>query len=120
MARDYYGPPEPNTFSDLTANSWVASRYVRKQWQSIVECAEWETPHRCRALLYDFELDRTVELSTLARWIITYGLDQPKSPVDLANELAVATDGSYDSVFPIVTDVLTPLIDRGLLSVIDV
>jgi len=55
----------------------------------------------------------------LGRWIVTRGLDRPKSAHDLADELASASGEPYDSVLPMVTDVVTALRQRGLLEAID-
>ena len=119
MASSYYCSPASKISAATATSSHRVGRYARRQWQSISEFAEWEAAPGRRILLYDYELGRAVELSRLALWIITRGLDRPKSAHELARELAELSDEPYDSVFPMVTDVLSALLHRGMLQVIE-
>lgn len=116
--RYYHAPASPGP-PRTTLPFDRADRHVRRPWQSISEFRDWETSSSRRILLYDYELDRTVELSNLALWIITCGLDEPRSATEVAYELARLSQEPFDSVLPIVIEVVTSLRDRGLLQVVE-
>ncbi len=118
MAKSYYLPRAKAIRSNESGSSGGLRSYVRGPWQSVVQFRDWEEPCGRRILLYDYEADRSVELSKLALWIVTRGLDRPKTVADLAGELASATGEPFDPVLATITEVVTALSKRGILRVV--
>jgi anaerobic magnesium-protoporphyrin IX monomethyl ester cyclase len=84
----------------------------RRERQTVADVGE-------RALLYDYDLDRAVELSGLARWVVERQLDRPRSASEVADELIAAAGDP--SATPRLTDsvneILGELLRRGMLVV---
>ncbi|HEX7191398.1 MAG TPA: radical SAM protein [Thermoanaerobaculia bacterium] len=65
-------------------------------------------------VLYDYDLDRAVELSDLAVWLLDR-LDEPQTAADLARELDEAADEPGGETLFVVRQITESLLDRGFL-----
>ncbi|HEX7680302.1 MAG TPA: radical SAM protein, partial [Thermoanaerobaculia bacterium] len=105
MAKQYYAE---HPVADLRMGPEV--KLERRERQTVAEIGE-------RALLYDYELDRAVELSGLARWVVERQLDRPRCASEVVDELlAAAGDPSAKpGLTNSVNEILGELLRRGML-----
>jgi hypothetical protein len=97
MAERYYGPQPPPA---------AHGKLLRKERQTFVELPE-------KTLLYDYDLDRTAEVSPLAMWVVQQ-LGAPRSVDELSDEAVRATGSA--AIAASVRDVCMELFGRGMLS----
>jgi hypothetical protein len=81
-----------------------SSALARRPRQTITESS----------VLYDYDLDRAVELSGLAVWLLDR-LDEPRSADEIARELAWATGEPESATLFVVRQITDGLLERGLL-----
>ncbi len=110
MAAGYYvprsgGPPEKEA---------AAGKWIRNPAQSFGAFRDWQNGASRRTLLYDYGLDRTVEISRLARWLLEQ-LEAPASTQDLVNRASAQAQEPAAVVAGAVTAAFEALWQSGLV-----
>jgi hypothetical protein len=123
MASQYYSSvgasSKPSSKPRTSVLPGLEVKLVRRPRQTIADFRNWQDANARRILLYDYELDRAVELSRLAHWVVTEHLDQPRSASELIDQLVAATgDPLTRSLLTLsVNEILRELLFRGILVV---
>ncbi len=116
MISQYYAPVEESSKPRASLPASPDAKLVRKPRQTIADFRDWQDDNMRRIVLYDYELDRAVELSRLAQWVAEQ-LDQPKSASDLVDQLVAATGDPLNRsrLTLSVNEILRELRCRGML-----
>lgn len=93
----------------------VGGRWKRKNSQSLREFRDWQNDHSSHLVLYDYELDRAVELSHLAGWVLAE-LAECASTDDIVTRAAAGAQLRTQDVEPLVISAISALDQAGLLE----
>ena len=111
MAAGYYAPRRR---SSPEVGPGAAKRWIRNPAQSFGAFRDWASGKSHRTLLYDYGLDRTVEISRLARWVLGQ-LDAPASTQELVNRAATRAQEPTSVVAGAITAAVDALSQSGLV-----
>jgi hypothetical protein len=119
MASQCYFPLEASSNPPASAPAGPDVKLVRRPRQTIAEFRDWDDVNMRKTLLYDYELDRAVELSRLAQWVVAEQLDHPRSASELVDQLVAATGDplTRSRLILSVNEILRELLCRGMLVV---
>jgi hypothetical protein len=119
MASQYYVPVRPGSKPRTSLPASPDLKLARKPRQTIADFRDWQDDNLRRILLYDYELDRVVELSQLAHWIVAAQLERPRSASELVDQLVTASGDplTRSRLTVSVNEILRELLSRGMLVV---
>jgi hypothetical protein len=92
----------------------AGKKWVRKPAQSMGAFRDWQDGNVHRTLLYDYGLDRTVEISRLARWILGQ-LNTPASTEELVDRAASKSQEPVSTVGEAIRAAVEALSQKGLV-----
>jgi hypothetical protein len=90
-------------------------RWKRRASQTVREIRDWQDGDSERLVLYDYELDRAIELSRLAGWMLDE-ISEYSSIADLVGRAAEGTGLQTEEVEAVISPVLSALQQAGLLE----
>jgi len=119
MASQYYVPVEASSKPRTPFPVSLDVKLVRRPRQTIANFRDWQDANMRKILLYDYELDRAVELSRLAQWVVAEQLDQPRSASEIVDQLVAATGDplTRSRLTLSVNEILRELFCREMLAV---
>ena len=110
MAAEYYSPcfafDMPIDFGDR--------KWARSSAQTSGTFRDWQNGGSIRTVFYLYDLDRTVELSRLAAWVLG-SLREPCSSGELVDFAAAAASESAEAVAPAITSAMDALFRARLI-----
>ena len=120
MAREYYTSSQASPQPRVHLSVSPGSKLVRKPRQTIASFRAEQNSGMRKILFYDYGVDRTVELSQLAHWIVAEQLGEPRSACEVVEQLVTASgDPSVRSPLTrSVNEILNDLLRRGMLAVV--
>jgi len=119
IAQSYYRPKETggSAAAPVESDAWGECRLVRRALQVIGMFSRGlNGGERGGIVVYDYELDKAVELSRFALWVLRQ-FDTAMSVGEIAGKVAAATSDSQDAVVSLESlhGVIAELMRRGLL-----
>ena len=93
----------------------AGEKWKRRSSQSLREFRGWQNDHSSYLVLYDYELDRAVELSQVAGWVLGE-LAEYASSGDIVARAAARAQLRTQDVEPVVESAISALHQAGLLE----